>query len=61
MLKRRDRIKELSAKRREELELSRMLCIFNRDVGEVTNESITEFHLCDNIVEDVLHFYYLNS
>ncbi|XP_027134554.1 spectrin beta chain, non-erythrocytic 5 [Larimichthys crocea] len=34
MLKRRDRIKELSAKRREELELSRMLCIFNRDVGE---------------------------
>ncbi|KAM7403778.1 hypothetical protein PAMA_004285 [Pampus argenteus] len=34
LLQRRDRIKELSIKRREELELSRMLCIFNRDVAE---------------------------
>ncbi|XP_028422093.1 spectrin beta chain, non-erythrocytic 5 [Perca flavescens] len=34
LLQRRDRIKELSVKRREELELSRMLCIFNRDVAE---------------------------
>lgn len=35
LLQRRDRIKELSVKRKEELELSRMLCIFSRDVGEV--------------------------
>ncbi|KAM7376448.1 hypothetical protein PAMP_006181 [Pampus punctatissimus] len=34
LLQRRDRIRELSIKRREELELSRMLCIFNRDVAE---------------------------
>ncbi|XP_068456287.1 spectrin beta chain, non-erythrocytic 5 [Clinocottus analis] len=34
LLQRRDRIKELSVKRREELELSRTLCIFNRDVAE---------------------------
>ncbi|XP_041668259.1 spectrin beta chain, non-erythrocytic 5 [Cheilinus undulatus] len=34
LLQRRDRIKELSVKRREELELSKMLCIFNRDVAE---------------------------
>ncbi|XP_076605262.1 spectrin beta chain, non-erythrocytic 5 [Chaetodon auriga] len=34
LLQRRDRIKDLSVKRREELELSRMLCIFNRDVDE---------------------------
>ncbi|XP_039992754.1 spectrin beta chain, non-erythrocytic 5 isoform X2 [Xiphias gladius] len=34
LLQRRDRIKELSVKRREELELSRMLCIFNRDVAQ---------------------------
>ncbi|XP_034530593.1 spectrin beta chain, non-erythrocytic 1 [Notolabrus celidotus] len=34
LLQRRDRIKELSVKRREELELSKMLCIFNRDVSE---------------------------
>ncbi|KAF7648029.1 hypothetical protein LDENG_00163000 [Lucifuga dentata] len=34
LLQRRDRIKELSVKRREELELSRLLCIFNRDVAE---------------------------
>ncbi|XP_030614955.1 spectrin beta chain, non-erythrocytic 5 [Archocentrus centrarchus] len=34
LLQRRDRIKELSAKRGEELELSRRLCIFNRDVAE---------------------------
>ncbi|KAM9341571.1 spectrin beta chain, non-erythrocytic 5 [Symphorus nematophorus] len=34
LLKRRDMIKELSVKRREELELSRMLCIFNRDVSQ---------------------------
>ncbi|XP_034721323.1 spectrin beta chain, non-erythrocytic 5-like, partial [Etheostoma cragini] len=34
LLQRRDRIRELSVKRREELELSRMLCIFNRDVAE---------------------------
>uniref|UniRef100_A0A8C9YZ58 Spectrin, beta, non-erythrocytic 5 n=1 Tax=Sander lucioperca TaxID=283035 RepID=A0A8C9YZ58_SANLU len=34
LLQQRDRIKELSVKRREELELSRMLCIFNRDVAE---------------------------
>ncbi|XP_056249803.1 spectrin beta chain, non-erythrocytic 5 [Seriola aureovittata] len=34
LLQRRDRIRELSVKRREELELSRMLCIFNRDVAQ---------------------------
>ncbi|XP_068608001.1 spectrin beta chain, non-erythrocytic 5 [Brachionichthys hirsutus] len=34
LVQRRDRIKELSVKRREELELSRMLCIVNRDVEE---------------------------
>ncbi|XP_040917192.1 spectrin beta chain, non-erythrocytic 2 [Toxotes jaculatrix] len=34
LLQRRERIKELSIKRREELELSRMLCIFNRDVAQ---------------------------
>ncbi|XP_029973399.1 spectrin beta chain, non-erythrocytic 5 [Salarias fasciatus] len=34
LLQRRDRIRELSVKRREELELSRLLCIFNRDVAE---------------------------
>ncbi|XP_034432002.1 spectrin beta chain, non-erythrocytic 1 [Hippoglossus hippoglossus] len=34
LLQRRDRIKELSIKRREELELSRMLCIYSRDVAE---------------------------
>ncbi|XP_024910886.1 spectrin beta chain, non-erythrocytic 5 isoform X2 [Cynoglossus semilaevis] len=34
LLQRRDRIKELSVKRRQELELSRMLCIFNRDVAQ---------------------------
>ncbi|XP_020497621.2 spectrin beta chain, non-erythrocytic 5 [Labrus bergylta] len=34
LLQRRDRIKELSVKRREALELSKMLCIFNRDVAE---------------------------
>ncbi|KAM6918067.1 spectrin beta chain, non-erythrocytic 5 [Lycodopsis pacificus] len=34
LLQRRDRIKELSIKRREELELSRMLGIFSRDVAE---------------------------
>ncbi|XP_068195162.1 spectrin beta chain, non-erythrocytic 5 isoform X2 [Antennarius striatus] len=34
LLQRRDRIKEMSARRREELEMSRMLCIFNRDVQE---------------------------
>lgn len=32
---RRERIKDLSAKRREELETSRLLCIFNRDASEV--------------------------
>ena len=37
LLLRRERIRELSVKRREELELSRMLCIFNRDVAAVTN------------------------
>lgn len=35
LLQRRDRIKELSAKCGEELELSRRLCIFNRDAAEV--------------------------
>ncbi|XP_062252883.1 spectrin beta chain, non-erythrocytic 5 [Platichthys flesus] len=34
LLQRRDRIKELSIKRREELELSRMLCIYSRDAAE---------------------------
>ncbi|XP_054861726.1 spectrin beta chain, non-erythrocytic 5 isoform X3 [Amphiprion ocellaris] len=34
LLQRRDRIRELSVKRREELELSRHLCIFNRDVAQ---------------------------
>ncbi|XP_067336707.1 spectrin beta chain, non-erythrocytic 5 isoform X2 [Channa argus] len=34
LLQRRDRIKELSIKRREELELSRLLCIFNRDLTQ---------------------------
>ncbi|KAG7510030.1 spectrin beta chain, non-erythrocytic 5 [Solea senegalensis] len=34
LLQKRDRIKELSVKRREELELSRMLCIFGRDVAQ---------------------------
>lgn len=48
LLKRRDRIKELSVKRREELELSRMLCIFNRDVAEVTNNSDSN--------DDIVHF-----
>lgn len=33
---RRDRIKELSVKHREELELSRALFIFKRDASEVT-------------------------
>ncbi|CAK6979040.1 spectrin beta chain%2C non-erythrocytic 5 [Scomber scombrus] len=31
---RRERIKDLSVRRREELELSRLLCIYNRDVAE---------------------------
>ncbi|XP_026156546.1 spectrin beta chain, non-erythrocytic 5 isoform X2 [Mastacembelus armatus] len=34
LLHRRANIKELSVKRREELELSRLLCIFNRDVAQ---------------------------
>ncbi|KAM4625618.1 spectrin beta chain, non-erythrocytic 5 [Polymixia lowei] len=34
LLQRRNRIKELSLKRREELELSRLLCIFNRDAAQ---------------------------
>uniref|UniRef100_A0A667YRF9 Spectrin, beta, non-erythrocytic 5 n=1 Tax=Myripristis murdjan TaxID=586833 RepID=A0A667YRF9_9TELE len=34
LLRRRDKIKELSVKRREELELSRLLCIFNRNAAE---------------------------
>lgn len=38
LLQRRHMIKELSAKRREELKLSKMLCVFKRDVGEVTNQ-----------------------
>lgn len=50
LLQRRGRIKELSIKRREELKLSRMLCIFKRDVGEVNNQT---FHLCDNTVKDL--------
>lgn len=32
---RRERIRDLSIKRREELELSRLLCIFTRDASEV--------------------------
>lgn len=32
---RRERIKDLSEKRREDLEISKLLCIFNRDVSEV--------------------------
>lgn len=32
---RRERIKDLSKKRREDLEISKLLCIFNRDVSEV--------------------------
>ncbi|XP_028251320.1 spectrin beta chain, non-erythrocytic 5 [Parambassis ranga] len=34
LLQRRDRIKDLSVQRRRELELSRLLCIFNRDVAQ---------------------------
>ncbi|KAM9354795.1 spectrin beta chain, non-erythrocytic 5 [Pholidichthys leucotaenia] len=34
LLQRRERVKELSIKRMEELRLSRLLCIFNRDVAE---------------------------
>ncbi|XP_047467733.1 spectrin beta chain, non-erythrocytic 5 [Mugil cephalus] len=34
LVQRRDRIKELAVKRRQELELSRLLCIFHRDVSE---------------------------
>ncbi|XP_029982912.1 spectrin beta chain, non-erythrocytic 5 [Sphaeramia orbicularis] len=33
LIQRRDRIRDLSIRRREELELSRLLCIFNRDVA----------------------------
>ena len=54
LLKRRDRIKELSVKRREELELSRMLCIFNRDVAEVSNSSMTGYD--DNVINQSQHF-----
>lgn len=50
LLQRRDRIKELSIKRREELKLSRMLCIFKRDVDQVSNQT---FPLCDNTVKDL--------
>ncbi len=32
---RRERIKDLSDKRREDLEISKLLCIFNQDVSEV--------------------------
>lgn len=32
---RRERIKALSDKRREDLEISKLLCIFNRNVSEV--------------------------
>lgn len=47
MLQRRDKIKELSIKRREELELSRLLCIFNRDTAQVTSIKYTNrFHFC---------------
>lgn len=42
LIQRRDRIKELSVKRREELELSRMLCVFNRDVGAVIRLSFCQ-------------------
>ncbi|XP_052001180.1 spectrin beta chain, non-erythrocytic 5 [Xyrauchen texanus] len=38
---RRERIKDLSAKRQEDLEISRLLCIFNRDVSEA-EEWITD-------------------
>ncbi|TNN47599.1 Spectrin beta chain, non-erythrocytic 5 [Liparis tanakae] len=41
LLQRRDRIKELSVKRREQLELSRMLSVFNRDVAEVTDRPLS--------------------
>uniref|UniRef100_A0A3Q3IUH0 Calponin-homology (CH) domain-containing protein n=1 Tax=Monopterus albus TaxID=43700 RepID=A0A3Q3IUH0_MONAL len=34
LLQRRGQIKELSVKRRKELELSRLLCVFNRDVAQ---------------------------
>nr|XP_057947283.1 spectrin beta chain, non-erythrocytic 5-like isoform X2 [Doryrhamphus excisus] len=34
LLQRRERIKELSVQRREELQLSWLLCVFNRDVAE---------------------------
>lgn len=37
LLQRRDRIKELSVKRRQELELSWTMCVFSRDVAEVIN------------------------
>lgn len=42
LIQRRDRIKELSVKRREALELSRMLCVFNRDVGAVISLSFCQ-------------------
>lgn len=35
LLQRRDKIKELAVKRREELELHKMFCVFKRDVEEV--------------------------
>lgn len=38
---RRERIRDLSMKRREELELSRLFCIFTRDSSEVSQSSIT--------------------
>lgn len=36
---RRERIRDLTMKRREELELSRLLCIFTRDASEVSQSS----------------------
>ena len=35
LLERRDRIKQLSIKRKEELAISRLICIFNRNAAEV--------------------------
>lgn len=36
---RRERIRDLSMKRKEELELSRLFCIFTRDASEVSQSS----------------------
>lgn len=39
LLRRREKIKQLSVKRREELELSKLLCSFSRDVSQVQTQA----------------------